>query len=326
MAQDRPGGKHDHECDEIECERDHPHEGRGRDIGRDVRGDRNQQRGRNGGEHDPARGVAPGRCGLGRCLGFQRVGRARGTQHQHAAPCDQCDQHDKQNGPAPSLLAEAGQRLHRERIGEQRKKAADVACRIEEVWIRRRRVVGAGEPGLQQRAVGGKREERQPDRHGEQPEQPDRGGRVGGRAAPPSGDRQRQKQSRRAHHHEMHDHRAAARQIAGQRVRVGVAGEQHGLEKHHRDRPHRGRAAEPRQHHLGEHRLHGEQQRRRQEDRRRINAQQLARIARRHAGSADAPRSCGGRGTIRIAGGFASKAEALRMSSRTRRRRDPGPS
>ena len=137
------------------------------------------------GEHDPARRVAPGRRRLGARLGFGlRLG-ARRAQHQPAAPRDQHDQHDEQHRPAARLLAERGQRLHHERIGEQREEAADVARRIEEVRVGRARMIGAGEPGLQQRAVGREREERQADRDREQAEQPERRGRVGRRAPPP---------------------------------------------------------------------------------------------------------------------------------------------
>ncbi len=57
-----------------------------------------------------------------------------------------------------------------------------------------------------------------------------------------------------------------------QEMRVGIAGEQHRLEKHHGDRPDRGRAAENRQHHAREHRLHGEKQERAGENGRREKA------------------------------------------------------
>jgi hypothetical protein len=50
-------------------------------------------------------------------------------------------------------------------------------------------------------------------------------------------------------------------------MRVGIAAQQQRLEEHHRHRPHRRRAAEPRQHHFGEQRLHREQQQRADEDR-----------------------------------------------------------
>jgi hypothetical protein len=61
------------------------------------------------------------------------------------------------------------------------------------------------------------------------------------------------------------DQRAASRSCARDQVRIGVARQQRCLEEHHGDRPHRLRAAEPRQHHAGEHRLQREQQQRRHE-------------------------------------------------------------
>jgi hypothetical protein len=64
----------------------------------------------------------------------------------------------------------------------------------------------------------------------------------------------------------MHDRGEANGQRAGEQVRVGVAGEQGGLEKHHGDRPDRRRPAEARQHHFREHRLHGEEEQRRDEE------------------------------------------------------------
>ena len=104
------------------------------------------------------------------------------------------------------------------------------------------------------------REERQPDRHREQPEQPERLADLR-RPAPSARDVQRQQKARDGHHDQMDDDRRAARREARQQMRIGIAGEQRGLEEHHRHRPHRRGAAEPRQHHLGEHRLHREQQR-----------------------------------------------------------------
>ena len=65
------------------------------------------------------------------------------------------------------------------------------------------------------------------------------------------------------HDRQMDDDRRPARGVAREQVRIGIACEQRGLEKHDRHRPHRRRAAEARQHHLGEHRLHHEQERRR---------------------------------------------------------------
>ena len=55
------------------------------------------------------------------------------------------------------------------------------------------------------------------------------------------------------------------RRLVDEQVGVEVAGQQRRLEEEHRHRPHRRRAAEHRQHHLGEHRLDGEQQERGEE-------------------------------------------------------------
>jgi hypothetical protein len=68
----------------------------------------------------------------------------------------------------------------------------------------------------------------------------------------------------------MRDRGMGGLKQAGEEVRIGVAGEQKRLEGHHGDRPDRRRAAEPGQHHLGKHRLNGEQQQRRNEQRRGI--------------------------------------------------------
>jgi len=59
--------------------------------------------------------------------------------------------------------------------------------------------------------------------------------------------------------HRDHDDTAAD---PHQEVGIGIAGQQQRLEEHHRHRPHRRRTAEPRQHHLGEQRLHRKQQQR----------------------------------------------------------------
>ncbi len=223
------------------------------------------------------------RRGFAHCVCSRCLGGKRRAQHQPSAPCDQRDQHEEQHGPAKCLLAECAERLQHERIGKEREKTADVARRIEKIRVRGRRMIGTREPRLQQRAVGRQREERQADRYGKQAEQPQRCGGVSRRTSPPRRDRERQEQRGHRHHHEMHDDRALARQIAGQRMGVGIACQQHCLEEHHRDRPHRRRSAELRQHHLGEHRLHGEQERGREEDRGAVDAQQGGRAGRHFA-------------------------------------------
>src|SRR5262245_45806887 len=59
-------------------------------------------------------------------------------------------------------------------------------------------------------------------------------------------------------------------------MRVGIAGEQHHLEKEHARGPHRGAAAEPRQDQARDQRLHEKQQERRQENRRRVDQTRFA--------------------------------------------------
>ena len=72
------------------------------------------------------------------------------------------------------LIAQPHERLDRDRIGDEREEASGVAGGVEKIGVARGGVTGAREPGLQQRAVGGEREERQPDRGREQPDQPQR--------------------------------------------------------------------------------------------------------------------------------------------------------
>ena len=87
----------------------------------------------------------------------------------------------------------------------------------------------------------------------------------------------RQRHGRRGQDAEMDQRADAERQEADQQMGIGVAGEQRRLEEHHRHRPDGRRAAEPRQHHLGEHRLHREQEQRRQEQRSRQTARGASR-------------------------------------------------
>src|ERR1700733_392417 len=58
----------------------------------------------------------------------------------------------------------------------------------------------------------------------------------------------------------MHQHLHARLQEADGDVRVSVSRQQQKLEEEHAGAPHRRRAAEPRQNHLGDERLHLEQQ------------------------------------------------------------------
>ena len=166
-------------------------------------------------------------------------------------------------------------------------------------------MAGADEPGLQQRIVGGEREERQPDRHRKQAKQPERIAR-GRRIAPTARDRQRQRQHRDHKQHQMDRHGQRTVAELHQKMRIGIAAEQQRLEEHHRHRPHRGRAAEPRQHHFGEQGLHRKQQQRTDEDRGGVDDQDQpvpacgrlvrgsGRIGRSHQNSGRKPAGAGG--------------------------------
>jgi hypothetical protein len=75
-------------------------------------------------------------------------------------------------------------------------------------------------------------------------------------------DADRQSQRRRRQNAQMHECSLGHGERARKQMRVGIADQQCGLEEHHRYRPHGRRSAEARQHHFGEHRLHGKQQQR----------------------------------------------------------------
>jgi hypothetical protein len=273
VRQERPRLEHQHPGQEIERQWQHPEQRRGSDVGRNMRGDGDQEARGHRGEKNPARAQGPTRRRRGRFLG-PHVGlhQCRRAQQQHAAAGDQHDQKAIARGPHQVLCMEREHRLQQHRIGQQREETADIGGGIEEIRIGPGGVAGADEPGLQQRIVGGKRKERQPDRDGKQAEQPD-GITRGRRIAPAGRDRQRQRRHRHDQQEDMDRNGNDAFFDPHQDMRVGIAGQEQRLEKHHRHRPHRGRAAEPRQHHLGEQRLHREQEQRAQEDRGGIDRQ-----------------------------------------------------
>src|SRR5262249_61541798 len=103
---------------------------------------------------------------------------------------DKTEQEGELARPKPGLIVETDKRPHEEGIGQERQQASDVARRVKKIGSARRRVVGASEPRLQQRAVGGKREERKPDRGREYSEQPE-GLTERRRFAPAAGDGKR---------------------------------------------------------------------------------------------------------------------------------------
>jgi hypothetical protein len=263
VRQQRCALEYDYEAQEIQCQRDDPEERRRRDVGRQVRGDRDQQRGGDGCKEGPDRGVAPAWSRTGGSRGGRSCG-ARAPRHDAASP-DQRDQRIERDRPDPRLLAEPGHRLDDERIAEERENASGVAGGIEKIGVAGARMAAAREPGLQQRRIRRQREKRKADGGREQPDEPDRLA-LGGRAFPPGGNGEWQRERRHDHDRDVDRHRGLGGGVADESMGIGVAGEQRGLKEDDGDRPHRRRAAELRQHHLGEHRLYCEQQRGTQED------------------------------------------------------------
>jgi hypothetical protein len=133
-------------------------------------------------------------------------------------------------------------------------------------------VIGPREPALQQRRGRRYREKGRAD-GGRQPgDQPGHRAALGGRQLR----RQIERQEQRSHPENGGvDRRLRKTSETGrQPMRIGIAEQQHGLEKAHAGVPHIRRTAEMRQHHLADHRLHQEQQAGADEQRHRESRQQ----------------------------------------------------
>ena len=275
LDKDAPA-EHQDEADQIERQRKYPEKGRGGHIGRDVGGCRDHQRRRHEGKHHPIGHAAERRGGFRRLRLRQGRLAAAAEEHQASAQRDQCDQQVIAGTPDAALEAECRKRFGNERIGKQRQQASDIARRVEEIGIFGLSKTGAGEPRLQQRPVGGQREEGKADGSDEQTEQEQLLA-VGRRQAPAfrNGDRQENRSPQHDREVDQQGERAAYK--AGKNVGIGVAQQQDALEEHHGHGPHRRRAAEPRQHHFREHGLHGEQKRRAEENSRGIDRNQQGR-------------------------------------------------
>src|SRR5262249_34895156 len=103
-------------------------------------------------------------------------------------------------------------------------------------------MVGAHEPRLHQRPIGGQSKERPPDRGGKQAEKPKRLA-AWRRLIPSLGEVKRQRETSNQQNREMNENGASPWREARQQMRIGIAGKQRRLEKHHRDRPDGGSAA-----------------------------------------------------------------------------------
>ncbi len=223
----------------------------------------------------PARSrLGPGGGGVGRPR-ILRLGAtppeghraARGQEREHAVA------RAPQRGlPEPARALQVQARLHQGGIAHQGQHAPEVARRIQEVGIVRGGMAGVGEPLLQQRRGRAHHHERQPHRERDQGEHVE--DRVGLASPQPARvDRERQHREGQADRDQVHEGLAGGAQAPSQQVRVGVAGEQRALEEHHARAPHRGSAAEQRQDHLADHRLHHEEKEGAGEERQRVQQQ-----------------------------------------------------
>jgi hypothetical protein len=100
-----------------------PTERRGRDVGGDVRGDGDDETGRNCSKRRPAQTL--GHARLRRS--FRWSGRDRGhARHEQPGHRDQHGEHGESGGPQARLAAQTEQRLEQERIEQERRKRAEI--------------------------------------------------------------------------------------------------------------------------------------------------------------------------------------------------------
>ena len=266
MRERRPAGEGEDEGQEIERERDDPEQRRRGEIGCDVRGDRKQQRRGHEGETDPAQPLAP--AGPRHWHGTARRGAAVATGEP--AQGDTAADENEPNGPALALRRQRQAWLDQQRIDHQREQAAGIASGVEEIGIGRGAMGGAREPVLQQRRRRGEREKRRPDGDRELADEPEHGNAFRRRRRLAQIERQ---EAGGAQQHQPMDRALGVPTEPGQQMGVEVAQQQHRLEEAHRRVPDRRRAAEPRQHHFRDHRLHQEQHPGAEEQRRGIGRQ-----------------------------------------------------
>ena len=203
-------GEGQHEGEEVKRQRHDPQERRRRHVGRNMRRHRDEQARRHKSQHDPEHARAPAYRGGGCCL--RGGGLPRHRERQHAACRDAQRQQRIAHRPDARLRGKPPHRLDEKRIGQQHRERSEIGSAVKEIGIGRVLVRRAREPGLQQRRVGGDREERQSDRSEEQSHQPQRNT-LFGRRGKSRGDRHRQAERRRDQHAQMHQRSGAQRKV-----------------------------------------------------------------------------------------------------------------
>ena len=174
-----------------------------------------------------------------------------------AAPAREAGVQGEADRPPVGLGLTGELRFEDERVDQQREEGADVGKGVE--TIRRNTWVGLAEPGLEERASGGKHEVGQAEA-GEEQDQ-DVSGRVGAVSRLPLvAWRDWQQRHCERQEAEVRDDLTPRRQAADAEVRVGVAAEEEHLKEEHARRPDRGAAAEPREDEARNQRLDEEEQ------------------------------------------------------------------
>ena len=133
-------------------------------------------------------------------------------------------------------------------------------------------MIGPRKPALQQRGGRRYREEGRADRGREAGDQPRHRAAFGRRYL--RRQIERQEQPGGSENGDVDRRLRESAKTGRQPMRIGIAEQQHGLEKAHAGVPHARRTAEARQDHLADHRLHQEQQAGADEQRRRESGQQ----------------------------------------------------
>ena len=304
-VRDEPApAEHERERQEIDRQRPDPEQRDRRDVGGQVRRHAQHQARRHGGEGDPARAPRerdgpvcpapvprPPAGASGRRPRLLRTAGPRPPEADGAGGGEQ-DEAAVPPGPEAALRLQVEEPLDDQRVREEREQAPDVAGRVEDVGIAGGPVLGGGEPGLENGAGGGDREEGEPDGDGEKREEPRHGARVAGRD-PARRQRDRQGRERQEQDRDVEPRLAPEPEPARGDVRVRVTDEQDRLIEHHRRVPHRRRAPQERQRHPREHGLDQEQEARADEDRRPEEDQHARPDARRARGAPGGPAANG---------------------------------
>ena len=269
VRQQWPPRKRNDEGRQIKRQRHDPEQRRRGEVGGDVGGHREQQARRHEGVANPAQPFGDSRA-------RRRLGHHRSGDHMAAVPDpternSECEQPQPER-PVAALLPQWQGRLDDQRIGEQRQQAAGVAGGVQEVRVAGGGVIGARKPALQQGRRCRYREKGRPDGRRQPGDQPGNRAAFGGRQLRRQIERQEQRGE--SENCGMDRRLRQASETCRQPMRIGIAEQQHGLEKAHAGVPHVRRAAEMRQHHLADHRLHQEQQAGADEQRDRESGQQ----------------------------------------------------